>query len=192
MKLPCIGIALMLYCISCTQTSTKVRPPSTAFQGFVAEIATFKWLEGDIESSLELHTYPALKKEKRTSFDPYFFYSIEFEDSKIGKSYNQLNENSAGKMVFEKVKYIWSYFYENEKKQDGVIEEWTFDTEQEAEAALQQLSNPRFIIHFADNLYYCRLGNQLFIFQTESSFYTNEQRTIFELFVEQTDAQVGL
>ena len=182
-------VIVCIWTISCQQVSQMKAPPSTVFQEFVAEMAHFKWLEGNIENALELHIYPELKKEKSQLFEPYLFYAIAFEDSKIGRSYRQLDDDNTSKKVFEKVKHIWGYFYENQKKQDGVIEEWTFDSEAAAEDALQQLSAPRFIIYFADSLYYCRLGKRLFIFQTESAFYTNEQKSIFELFVERAGTQ---
>jgi hypothetical protein len=190
MKVLNLAIACMVYAISCQQAPKTKSPPSAPFQEFVAHLATFKWLEGNINSSVELHTYTELKKEKRTLFDPYSFYAIAFEDSKIGKSYQLLAEDNKGKKVFEKVKHIWGYFYENANSQDGVIEEWTFCCERAAKAALEQLSKPRFVIYFADNLHYCRVGKRLFIFQTESAFYTNEQKTIFELFVKRAGAEV--
>lgn len=195
-------ISLFCLLISCEQrphpapiataaTTQKEAIPSQALQSFVKKIAKLGWIP-DATRLQKVKIYPELNQKSVQYFEAHPFYPIDFKNSSIYKTYTSMSKGAPNFEIFQGVKYIWGYFYKDKKAKgmltDGVIEEWTFETEEAAKMALKQLLSPKFIVYFNTTPYYCRLTNKVVIFQTRASAFSYQQKAVFEVFTQSIGA----
>ena len=137
--------------------------------------------------------YGELNRQKIEYFNDRPFYSISFENSRLNKAYNaeiyKRHFDSLDFELFKGVKNIWGYFYRDKEAtdwiSDGVIEQWEFESEEQADKALREILQPGFIVYFNTNPYFCRIRNKLIIFQSRSMAFSYDQKPVFEKFVKE-------
>jgi hypothetical protein len=77
--------------------------------------------------------------------------------------------------LFTKVKSVFGYYYCSKDRisdyiEDGVIEEWNFSTEKEAEEAGIEINRIKFGVYFHTAAYIARQDNRIFIFHNRAAF----------------------
>ncbi|HKC68856.1 MAG TPA: hypothetical protein VKG26_11545 [Bacteroidia bacterium] len=80
--------------------------------------------------------------------------------------------------VFKPVKNIYGYFYSEKIKSDdficdGVIEEWQFSSDKEADNAAIEINRIKRCVYFNTASYLSRYGKSLFIFHTRASGFSH-------------------
>jgi hypothetical protein len=166
--------------------------PCVELQDFVKDIESSKWIS-DTARLNKVGIYGELNRQNIKYFNHRPFYSISFENSRLNKAYNtQFNKQHFDSLDFElfkDVKNIWGYFYRDKDAtdwiSDGVIEQWEFDSEEQADKALRQIPQLGLIAYFNTNPYFCRIRNKLIIFQSRASAFSLDQKTVFERFVKE-------
>lgn len=164
--------------------------PCIELQEFVIEIEKLNWVSDPARLN-KVRIYDELEKQKVEYFNGRPFYPIYFENSRLNKMYDvefyRSHFDSLDVELFKGVKNIWGYFYRDKDAvewiSDGVIEQWEFESENQADKALKQIQGPGFIIYFNTNPYFCRLRNKLIIFQSRAMAFSYDQKAIFEKFV---------
>lgn len=168
------------------------KAPCIELQEFVVDIEKLNWVP-DNKRLHKVNIYEELDRQKVEYFNDKPFYQISFENSSFNTTYNaeifESDFDSLDYKLFQGVDNIWGYFYRDKKAtssiSDGVIEQWEFKTEEEAEKALKQIFQPGFTIYFNTNPYFCRIRNKLIIFQTRAMAFSYDQKSIFEKFVKE-------
>lgn len=163
--------------------------PCIELQEFIIDIEKLKWVS-DIDRLNKVGIYGELDRQKIKYFNDRPFYSINFENSRFNKAYNKgMNKRHFDSLDFELFKgvnNIWGYFYRDKEAtdwiSDGVIEQWEFETINQASKALKQILRPGFIVYFNTNPYFCRIRNKLIIFQTRAMAFSYDQKPIFKKF----------
>ncbi|HYG40851.1 MAG TPA: hypothetical protein VD908_19640 [Cytophagales bacterium] len=171
--------------------------PCDEIQTFVSDIEKVKWVS-DTNRLKEVGIYNELDRSQIKFFNTKPFYNIHFENSKINQAYNtetfKDDLDSLDFELFKSVNNIFGYFYrkrtESDLIADGVIEQWEFENEEQAEKALKNIRRSGFIIYFNTQPYFCRLRNNLIIFQTRAMAFSYEQRLLFEKFVKEKEASL--
>jgi hypothetical protein len=132
--------------------------------------------------------YSDLKKSKIKIFDNKPFYKIKISENMLFYGENAAN-STADEIDFElfrKVKTIWGYFYrqkvESDWIEDGVIEQWKFESQNEAILALNNLKKAYPMPYFNTEPYYSQVDNYLFIFHTRAAAFSYKQKAFYELF----------
>lgn len=85
--------------------------------------------------------------------------------------------------VFKPVKYIFGYFYCDKNRssdfiRDGVIEEWLFSSDKEAENAAIEINRIKRCVYFNSASYLSRYGKSVFIFHNRAAFDLIHKRTV--------------
>lgn len=167
--------------------------PSIALQEFATDIENMNWVSDTLRLST-VEIYSALNRESVTYFNNLPFYQIAFEDSALYLLYtnNDMRNrylDSANFEIFKASKSIWAYFYREKETtamiSDGVIEQWEFETESNAETALKEIMKSGSIIYFNTSPYFCRIKNTLLIFQTRAMAFSYDQKPLFKKFVKE-------
>lgn len=161
---------------------------------FVREIEKSDWNPDTLR--LKKIDYYSYLKEK-TLFNEYPFYKIKYENTEIKrtneyepellKEQSNNSKNQVDIELFKNVKSIWGYFYRGKKIgnsiSDGVIEQWEFNNEEDAEKALNQIRPAGHLVYFNTMPYHYRIKNYLITFRTRAMAYSYEQRKVFEQFI---------
>ncbi|MFD2564776.1 hypothetical protein [Aquimarina rubra] len=166
--------------------------PCTELQEFVIDIEKIQWVS-DTNRLKKVGIYGELERKKVKYFNGRPFYPINFENTQLNKTYNtdifKSHFDSLDFKLFKGVKNIWGYFYRDKEASDwisdGVIEQWEFETENQADKALNQIMQPGFIVYFNTNPYFCRIRNKLMIFQSRAMAFSYDQKPIFEKFIKE-------
>lgn len=166
--------------------------PCIELQEFVADIENLKWVS-DTNRLNKVGIYGELNRQKIKYFNDRPFYPIRFENSRLNNAYNvgmyKSHFDSLDFELFKGVQNIWGYFYRNKEAtdwiSDGVIEQWEFETEDQADQALKQILQPGFMVYFNTNPYFCRIRNKLIIFQSRAMAFSYDQKPIFEKFIKE-------
>ncbi len=166
--------------------------PCVELQDFVKDIESLKWVSDTVRLN-KVGIYGELNRQRIEYFNDRPFYSISFESSRLNKAYSaeiyKSHFDSLDFELFKNVKNIWGYFYRDKEAtdwvSDGVIEQWEFESEEQAEKALKQILQPGFIVYFNTNPYFCRIRNKLIIFQSRAMAFSYDQKPIFEKFVKE-------
>ena len=175
---------------------TAINGPCKELQEFVAEIEQANWVS-DTERLKKVRFYWELDQKNVAYFNDRPFYPISFDNSRLKKAYYRgyykNHFDSLDIELFGSVQNIWGFFYRAKEAthwiSDGIIEQWEFETEEQAEEALRQILHPGFIVYFNTNPYFCRIENKLIIFQTRAmKFSLDDQGTLFRQFVEAKNA----
>jgi hypothetical protein len=120
------------------------------------------------------------------------FYPIDFKNSRLklafGTKLSGCYLNSIDLALFENVKDIWGYFYREKDAtnviSDGVIEQWEFENEDQAEKALVQINQVGHAVYFNINPLFCRIKNKLIVFQTRAMAFSYDQKPVFKKFIQ--------
>lgn len=166
--------------------------PCLELQEFVIEIESLNWVSDPTRLN-KIGIYGELNRQKVKKFKNKPFYQIDFENSRLNKAYNweiyNRHFDSLDFELFKGVKNIWGYFYRDKEAtdwiSDGVIEQWEFESEKQADKALRQILKSGFIVYFNTNPYFCRIRNKLIIFQSRAMAFSYDQKPIFEKFVKE-------
>lgn len=164
----------------------KANPPSEELQKFVAEIEKAGWIS-DTSRINSTGIYQELNDSNIRLFKNHPFYFIEFENSHIYQAYQgDMNDKTALNHL-KKVKTIWGYFYRDKDATDwitdGIIEQWEFETNDQAEKALNIIRPNGSYIFFNTHPYFCRIKNYMIIFHTRAMAFSYDQKPLFEKFV---------
>lgn len=164
--------------------------PCSEIQEFVRDMEKLKWTSDP--SRLEKIThYSELNQQKIQRFGGKPFYPIKFEDSRLYQAYNWTSLDRHFKSfdyeLFKGVQNIWGYFYWDQFASnfipDGLIEQWTFKTENEAVKAIREIRKLGSLIYFNTNPFFWRIGNKLIVFQTRAMMFSlDDQKPLFEKF----------
>jgi hypothetical protein len=167
--------------------------PCEELQKFVKEIEKLNWVS-DTARINSKRIYSELNAEKINYFNGSPFYHIEFENSRINKFFTiniefpEMIFDSIHYELFKSVEIIFGYYYRDKNNSnwisDGVIEQWQFQDETLAQKALEEIKKNGSIIYFNTKPYFCRLRNNLIIFQTRASAFSYDQKHVFKKFVE--------
>jgi hypothetical protein len=172
--------------------------PCIELQKFVVDIEKMNWVS-DTTRLNKVSIYKELNREKIKYFNERPFYTISFENSRLNKAYNsgmfKSNFNPFDFKLFKGVKNIWGYFYRDKKGSnwisDGVIEQWEFETQNQANKAFKKMLKVGDFIYFNTNPYFCRVRNKLIIFQARAMAFSHDQKPLFEKFVKEKVPDMG-
>ncbi|MFI5141579.1 MAG: hypothetical protein ACHQII_04405 [Bacteroidia bacterium] len=94
--------------------------------------------------------------------------------------------------VFNSVKNIYGYFYSEKNKSDnfiidGVIEEWQFSSDKEAQNAAIEINKIKRCVYFNTASYLSKYGKSLFIFHTRAAAFENILKKTIAHFKNQFD-----
>ena len=210
----------LLACYSCSQKNTQEKPASVDIDTVLGEfdlqeeipIITPRFLSliQHIDSSgylfdtlrfmsdkiIEVDKYILFEEEKEKT-DPFFFKAENDreEDMYVGllKNFDLTPLKKAQKVMFYYFKKIEPDIINGTRwYPDGIIEEWTFDNETDAEKAAKELiDSPWGVIYFNTGAFVCQKENNMYIFYSRASaFMYDPQRKFFDWFVAQNDIEL--
>ena len=100
----------------------------------------------------------------------------------------------------EKAQRVVEYFFKQKKPEiidgqkwytDGVIEEWTFATHEEAQKATAELMNSELcLMYFNTCAFICCAENNMYIFHSRAAAFMYTQKKFFKWFVQQNDITI--
>jgi hypothetical protein len=161
--------------------------PNHYFIKLVDTLTKLGW-HADTNRIKKTGVYSYLKKSKMKIFDNKPFYKIKISENMLFYGENAANSTAyeIDFDLFKKVKTIWGYFYrqkaESDWIEDGVIEQWEFESQNEAISALGNLKKAYPEPYFNTEPYYSQVDNYLFIFHTRAAGFCYKQKTFYELF----------
>lgn len=133
----------------------------------------------------------------------YMFYKMKPEDTYIYQFYDffisdtSSSRSSSGlinKAYHDKAISIFGYYYAQKKKgnyiTDGLIEEWSFPSVQDAENAVMDISKVKSIIFTNTPSFTCRIDRYMYIFHVRASAFGNQLEKFFLRFVKENNAYV--
>lgn len=164
--------------------------PIKEFQQFVENLEKDNWFSDTLRLK-KVDIYSSLKNENVSLFNKRPFYKIDFKNTEVkhmfdARIYDGKYADSLNIKVVEKVKTIWGYFYRGKKIEntieDGVIEQWEYESNELAEKAFIEMDDFSYIAYFNTSPYMYRLDNCIFIFHTRSMGFSYGQKKIFKKF----------
>lgn len=190
--------SFFLLLISCSTKNSSAQididsnPPSKVFVNYCSEVIASTWLS-DTTRLTKKQLYPELTHHPSILFESEPFYPIALHDTDI-KHYFVSRGKTEGYEVFDRVKSVWGYFYfkqaSDQMYPDGVVEEWTFESNQEAKKALQSFHEIKSEVFFNTGSYACTLDNRLYIFHTRAMAFCVELNSVFQDFVSRNQANI--
>lgn len=186
----CIVFLLAVSCDSEVYTNNKPsKPPSPVLVKFCSEIISGNW-KTDTSRLVDKQLYNELIYASIQRIDKQPFYPVSLENSQIIRFLK--DEPEAEKLaLFEKTTGVWGFFYfrqDGELFPDGVIEEWTFHSKEEAKEAMNAVNRSGDLIFFNTQPYFCVVKNRLYVFHTRTMAFSLEQEPLFRKFVKRTGA----
>lgn len=180
----------LLFMVSCGTNSSN--PPSKEFTRFCSEVISKEW-RTDTSRLMSKNLYGELRNKSMHRINGQPFYAISLEGTRV-KHYFTSRGQTEGYEAFEEVKSIWGYFYYKQSSDgmfpDGVIEEWHFGTNEEADKVLEQLHEIGTEVFFNTQPYFCVVKNKLYVFHTRAMAFSYDQKPIFEEFVKRNKANI--
>ena len=148
--------------------------------------------------------------EKMIEFGKYILFKTDKESTEpfISKAMNEEDDSAYPGFLddfdlqpLEKTRQIVFYYFRKIEPNiidgskwypDGIIEEWTFDSETDAEEAAQELIDaPLGLIYFNTGAFVCQKENNMYIFHSRASAFMYEpQRKFFDWFVTKNDIEL--
>jgi hypothetical protein len=183
--------------VSCTESSNPKReiysnPPSKEFVSFCSDVIAKNW-SSDTTRLFKKELYSELSYKSLAYIENQPFYPILFENSQVNHVLKS-NGNSKEWEVFKDVKGVWGYFYFKETQEgmfpDGLIEQWEFETKDEANEALKIMREFSSLIFFNTEPYQCVVGNKLYLFHTRAMAFSYDQKPLFLEFVKRNKAKI--
>ena len=186
---------VFLFAVSCDSemytNQEPSNPPSPELVTFCSEIISAS-RKTDTSRLIKKQLYDELVYTSVQRIDKQPFYPVSLENSQIIRFLK--NESESEKLaLFEKTTGVWGFFYfrqDGELFPDGVIEEWTFKANEEAEDALNAVKNSGHDIFFNTQPYFCVLKNKLYVFHTRAMAFSYDQEPLFEAFVHRYEATI--
>lgn len=158
--------------------------PIKEIQEFAVVIEKKGWVSDESRINNK-QIYKELDRKGKTVFNNKPFYPISYKNTMLSKFSDRLP--SEGLFVFKKAKGIWGYFYRDKNAQemitDGVIEQWEFASEEDAQTAMKYVQNHGHSIYFNTYPYTCRIKNYMIVFQSRAMAFSYEQKPVYDLFV---------
>lgn len=120
-------------------------------------------------------------------------YALNYDQTRVfnGLSFEDFEPQEEVDQVISKVASIWGYFYRDKDAEnwitDGMIEEWTYQNEEEATAAFVELKKHGNFIFFNTMPFFHQMGKTIFIFHARAMAFSYSQKPIYESFVEKAD-----
>lgn len=166
--------------------------PCKEIISFVADIEKINWIS-DTNRLKKVRIYNELNRNQIKSFSNHPYYRIPFTKSRLYHFYNsdlfKDYTDSLNIGLFKNVKSIWAYFYRvkdaSNLVSDGVIEQWEFETKNQAKEALKQIDKIGDLVYFNTSPYFCQMRNYLIIFQTRAMAFSYDQKLLFEKFLKE-------
>lgn len=183
----CCFLILLAAC-----TSNYSNPPSKEFVSFCSDIMAKTW-SSDTCRLVNKKLYGELAYKSIHWVEDQAFYPVSLKDSGV-KHFFTSRGQTEGYEVFDQVKIIWGYFYYKQTSSgmfpDGVIEEWQFDSEQEANKALELFREIGSGVFFNTRPYACKIENRLYLFHTRAMAFSYDQKPVFEEFLKRNKASI--
>lgn len=176
-----------------TKDSIFTNEPIKPFIDFVKSIEKDGWIH-DIKRVEKVVGY-GLRKEDVVNFKGRPFFQVPFSRTELFYLFNKKHAGDYSVKILSSLDYeifettrIWAYFYRNIKSgdliEDGVIEQWTFLNEEEAQRALAELVPlGGKVLYFNTTPYFTRLKNNVFIFHTRAMAFSYTQKEVYEKFL---------
>ncbi|GGB73798.1 hypothetical protein GCM10007424_12100 [Flavobacterium suaedae] len=158
--------------------------PIKQIQEFTAIIEKNGWVS-DEERINKKQIYREFNRESKKLFAGKPFYTITYENTML----NRFSDNlpSEGISIFKEVKSIWGYFYKDKNARDwitdGVIEQWEFSNEKDAQNAMEYMHKHGDRIYFNTSPYFCRINNHVIVFQSRAMAFSYKQKPVYDLFI---------
>lgn len=189
---------LVLFAVSCNTDSYKnnepSNPPSPQLVRFCSEYISKNW-NTDKDRLVKKQLYGELIYTSMERFNKQPFYPVSVENSQIIRFLKNESESESGKLaLFEKTTGVWGFFYFRQNGElfpDGLIEEWAFSSNEEAEDAMNAIKGSGDLIFFNTQPYFCRIKNKLYVFHTRAMAFSYDQKPLFEAFVQRTGAKTS-
>ena len=138
------------------------------------------------------------RNEAMEYFNDIPFYKIEYDSTQLkfilnSDRFKDRLEGFNGS-VFNQSKSIWGYFYRDKDDdrviEDGIIEQWEFNTNEEALLALTEIRKiGGNLLYFNTTPYFHSYENFLFVFYTRAMAFSYEQKPVFEDFIKHLRAE---
>lgn len=185
---------LFLLSASCsTGTSANNRPshpPSPELVQFCSEFIAKNW-STDSSRLVGKQLYSELIYDSIQRIGKQPFYHVSLENSQIIRFLK--NESPGKSALFENTTGVWGFFYFKQQGDlfpDGVIEQWEFGSEEEAQEAMQAVTGSGNGIFFNTQPYFCVVKNNLYVFHTRAMAFSFDQKPLFEEFVKRNQAEI--
>jgi hypothetical protein len=176
------------------KSSTKsniLNEPCNEIKEYVLKIEKDGWISDTARLS-QVQIYKELNRKDIFFFNDKPFYKLSFKESRLKTKWDY-NANFYRKYMdyidydlFKNVKSIWGYFYRAKNAKsiitDGVIEQWEFENDTDAQNALMQMQKAGSVIYFNTNPYFIRIRNKLIIFHTRAMAFSYNQKPLFQDF----------
>lgn len=151
----------------------------------------YLFYENELENKAPFSTHKRILRHVNSSASEEMD-SLELEKFKHWKSLRLLNLNA-----LKKVKSIYSYHYISKKPstfgssktfKDGIIEQWQFESEEEAKLVGDDIREKAWLVYVNRGAYVCYLKNYVYIFHSRSSGFYTPLKNFFTLFVKTNTA----
>ena len=170
----------------------KSSTPCIQLQQFTVELKKMGWVSDTMR--IKKNGSYGLDKDELSVFKQKPYYRVTFKNSDLYHIYKLNGYRDVDIELFEKVLNIWRYFYRDKNGKmvisDGIIEQWEFPTESDAEKALEQYSKVGDDVYFNTMPYFCRINNNLFVFHTRAWMFSEEQKPLYEKFNKMFNATI--
>jgi len=148
---------------------------------FVGKMEQQGWVSDD-KRLQKIQLYKQLLGDSVVSVANKNFYKIDYKNTWQKRGLGHVNCEA-----FQKAKSIIGYFYYNKNEQklitDGIIEQWEFQTEEQAKEAVAVVETYGDRIYFNTFPYACYINNYVIIFQTRAMAFSHNQKEVFETFL---------
>ncbi len=161
--------------------------PSQIFIDFVREIDSLGWGADTVRVN-KVGLY-ALDAVHPTLIQKLPFYKLQYDQTTVHNvlRYTFSKSHKKADQALSKVRQIWGYFYRDKAGvswiADGMIEEWSFSNEKEAQEAYAELKKHGNNIYFNTMPFFYQIDESVFIFHTRAMAFSYYQKPLYESFV---------
>lgn len=147
----------------------------------------YLFYETELKNTVPLSKNNFIRKQLRNA-NVQEMDSLELEKFKTWKKQRVLNFKQ-----LEKAKSIYSYHFIAKKPKgsyssDGIIEQWEFDSNEEAQLAAIDLGKKELFVYFNRGAYVCYLENYVYIFHSRASGFYTPLKNFINLFIKRNNA----
>lgn len=181
-----ITIGLLIFISTCSFSQSR---PTEAFFSLIEKLES----QGYSSDSLRAKkVYSELKQKNTTIIDDKTFYKLNPNESRIitANLIDKYLESEESLNLFKNAEDVWVYFYSSQTKskdnyiEDGIIEQWEFNSKETATTAINKLNSVYPMPFFNTQPYYVQSGNILYVFHTRADMFSYKQKEFFNLFKE--------
>lgn len=179
-----VSVALLNSCAD-DSSSGSSRKPTIRFEQFAAYLDS----EGygfDTARTAKLNGYE-VKNAVLLDSGNYVFYRLDPQDHPILRNKaNWAPNQQIDYEAFAKASFVFTYHYycKNEIifNEDGVIEEWHFQSTSEAKKAQQEFDKIKSLVYFNTDAFSFQSGNQLYLFHTRAAAFDETLERFYNTF----------